>query len=415
MDRTWLIITGDFTRSGGMDRANYHLAWHLADRLGHTVHLAAYRVAEPLATHPNVRVHSTSRPLGSQFLGEFALRRLGRRLAQQLTSVDPGVRVIVNGGNCSWPDINWVHIVHNACECRDDDAPWWFRLRNRMALQMDRRQERKVLQNSRLLLANSEKTRRDLIELVAIDPERVKVVYLGVDTAEFAPVTAAEGAAARQRLQLGADDTVLAFVGALGYDHRKGFDTLLDALCVLRDRHFHARVLAAGGGKLAYWQSRIDRRGLTDHVRLLGHVENITSLLAAADLLVSPTHFDSYGLAIHEALCRGVPAIVTRTAGIAERFPPELGELLLNNPNDGTELALRIETWRRRAPVFAAAAQHFGAQLRSWTWDDMAARMVECSEAARTSAIPATARDFSAARPHNQVYSLFFRSLGTKS
>ena len=71
-----------------MDRANYHLAWHLAERSEYTVHLAAHEVAEPLASHANVRVHRASRPLGSHTLGEFALRRVGRRIARYLTTAD---------------------------------------------------------------------------------------------------------------------------------------------------------------------------------------------------------------------------------------------------------------------------------------------------------------------------------------
>jgi glycosyltransferase involved in cell wall biosynthesis len=280
--------------------------------------------------------------------------------------------------------------VHNACECRDDDAPWWFRVRNRVTFRLDRRQERKVLQASRLLVANSEKTRRDLIERVNIDARRIEMIYLGVDPNEFSPITAGERAAARSRWQLAGDDTVLAFIGALGYDHRKGFSTLLDAVRVLREKGgIVPRVLAAGNGALPYWQKKIDQLGLTGQVRLLGHIGDVKALLAAADLLVSPTHFDSYGLAVHEALCRGVPAIVTRTAGIAERFPPELRELLLHDPKDGVELAQRIEAWRLRAADFAAATCRFGAELRSWTWDDMASRMVECIESARLPVVSA--------------------------
>jgi glycosyltransferase involved in cell wall biosynthesis len=387
---TWLIVTGDFTRTGGMDRANFHLAWHLADRLGCTVHLAAHRVVEPLASHPNVRVHLASRPMGSCFLGEFALRRLGRRLARQLTAADSDVRVVVNGGNCSWHDVNWVHIVHNACECRDDDAPWWFRLRNRLAFRLDRHQERRIFRASRLLVANSEKTRYDLIERVGVDAQRIEMIYLGVDPDEFSQVTPDERAAARSRWQLAGDDPGLAFIGALGYDHRKGFSTLLDAMRVLRERGgVVPRVLAAGSGALSYWQKKIDQCGLTGHVRLLGHIGDVRALLAATDLLVSPTHFDSYGLAVHEALCRGVPVIVSKVAGIAERFPPQLRDLLLCDSKDGAELARRIEAWRLRATEFAAATCKFGAELRSWNWDDMATRMVECIESARTPAVSA--------------------------
>ena len=64
MPPPWLIVAGDFVPSGGMDKANYHLAWHLAERARLPVHLVAHRVAEPLASHPLVRFHPVRRRMG---------------------------------------------------------------------------------------------------------------------------------------------------------------------------------------------------------------------------------------------------------------------------------------------------------------------------------------------------------------
>ena len=66
----YVIVTGDFTNFGGMDRANYELAWHLADRVGAPVHLIAYRVLPPLVEHPNVVWHRVPKPLNSYTLAE---------------------------------------------------------------------------------------------------------------------------------------------------------------------------------------------------------------------------------------------------------------------------------------------------------------------------------------------------------
>ena len=55
---------------------------------------------------------------------------------------DPLARVVVNGGNCAWPDINWVHAVHAAWPVHDDGAPWWSRYRNRRLKDLARRRER---------------------------------------------------------------------------------------------------------------------------------------------------------------------------------------------------------------------------------------------------------------------------------
>src|SRR5438093_13656312 len=101
----FLLVSADFVKTGGMDYPNLALARHLADR-GHTVHIAAHRVDPDLASHPNVRVSLVKKPAGSYVLGSFFLDRRGRKLAGE--SAAEGGRVVVNGGNCHWGDVNWV-------------------------------------------------------------------------------------------------------------------------------------------------------------------------------------------------------------------------------------------------------------------------------------------------------------------
>src|SRR5438067_10312312 len=107
-----LITAGDLSTWGGMDRANYELAWHLAQNRGDEVHLVAHAVASPLAEHRNVIWHRVPRPFSSHAFGAPLLQREGLRWAKILTR--QGARVIVNGGNCPWDDLNWVHAVHAA-------------------------------------------------------------------------------------------------------------------------------------------------------------------------------------------------------------------------------------------------------------------------------------------------------------
>jgi glycosyltransferase involved in cell wall biosynthesis len=365
-----------------MDRANYHLAWYLADRLEHPVHLVAFRAVEPLVSHPNVVFHRVARPFGSNSLGEILLRRRGRQVADGMTQQDARTRVVVNGGNGDWPDINWVHMVHHASACQDQDAPWWFRLRNRWSRRRFRVQERTSLRNAKLVIANSDKTRAELLNLLDLEPSRVQRIYLGVDPHEFSVPESQERSQARRTWQIPVEVPVALFVGVVGYDRNKGLDTLLKAIQIQGERAW--QVLVAGNGALPYWQRIIDNMGLSANVRLLGHTGEIASLMAAADVLVSPTRYDSYGLAVHEANCRGLPAIVSQCAGIAERYPDELRDLVLADPNNADELARRMRQLVTRQREYELATHAFGAQLRSYTWDDMAAAIVEVAKASPT-------------------------------
>ena len=108
---SWVLVTGDFTPHGGMDRANCALASFLA-RAGHNVELVTHRVSPDLLALPRVRVRLVPRPLGLHFLGHWPLARAGALAGT--AALLRGGRVVVNGGNCPGRDVNWVHYVHAA-------------------------------------------------------------------------------------------------------------------------------------------------------------------------------------------------------------------------------------------------------------------------------------------------------------
>jgi hypothetical protein len=136
-----VLVAGGFHDRGGMDRANAALARHLAHR-GTPVHLVGHEVDPEIAALPGAVPHRVSRPAGSILLGEAGLDRAGRRIASRLRSDHPGLRTVVNGGNCKLYDVDWVHAVHAAWPCVDRGAPGWFRVKNRLAKAAARRRRR---------------------------------------------------------------------------------------------------------------------------------------------------------------------------------------------------------------------------------------------------------------------------------
>jgi glycosyltransferase involved in cell wall biosynthesis len=378
----WLIVAGDLTVTGGMDKANYHLALYLAEVLGRQVHLVAHQVAPPLDDHPRVRVHRVPRPLGRHALGGPLLDFTGRRVARRLGAAGWPAHVVVNGGNCLYPAVNWVHMVQQAGRCWDAGSPWVFRLKNRWARGRERARERTALALSRMVLANSEKTRRELIDLVGVPSERIRVVYLGAESETSRAATPGERRAAREALQLPAEAPVVLFVGALGYDRNKGFDTLLRAWRRLaQEGQALPLLIAVGDGNLGFWQRQVDRFGLKASVRLLGHTNRMAELMAAVDLLVSPTRYDAYGLAVHEALCRGVPALVSSAAGVSERYPSELHDLVLPDPEDVGDLTARLGRCFQDLAGYRRRVEPLSRRLRARTWSHVAQEIIDMVEA----------------------------------
>jgi glycosyltransferase involved in cell wall biosynthesis len=116
-------------------------------------------------------------------------------------------------------------------------------------------------------------------------------------------------------------------------------------------------------------------------VKVIGFTNEVPELIAAADLLVSPVRYEPYGLNVQEALCCGVPAIVSASAGVAEKYPSELKELLISNPEDAHALAVQMRNWRAQMDRFKRLTEPIAERLRSYGWRDMAAQIVALAQA----------------------------------
>jgi glycosyltransferase involved in cell wall biosynthesis len=370
----YLIVTGDLFKTGGMDRANYALANYIASQ-GQELHLVAHRVDPDLRHRKNVVWHPVPKPLNSYLLGSPLLNWHGRSLAQKI--VAKGGKVLVNGGNCQWAGVNWVHYVH-AAYYPNNLTNGIYKLKNNISHQLAISSERQSLKLAKRAIANSEKTKQDLIVKLNIPAEIIKTVYCGADPDTFYPPSPEQKTNLRLQLGWNLDRLVVMFIGGLG-DRRKGFDTLFavwQQLCA--DPEWDADLKVIGtGAELDAWRLKAHEAGLDDRIDFLGFRQDVPSLLQAADCLVAPTRYEAYGLGVQEAICCGLPAIVSASAGIAERYPYSLKELLLNNHEEPKALIHSLWLWRHNKAQFNYLVQSFTQTLRSHTWDDMAAQIFQ--------------------------------------
>ena len=368
----WLLASGDFVPIGGMDTANHALASYLARRAHGPVHLVAHRVSPDLAALPHVRVHRVPRPFGMHTFGEPLLTTVAAHAARSIRR--SGGLVVANGGNLNVADITWVHYVHAAYKATAEGAV------NRALIAARHRRyvvaERDALTRARLVICNSDRTARDVIEQVGVESSRVRRVYYGIDGEQFHD----RGEPALGKIRLARDPAVplVLFVGALG-DRRKGFDTVYAAWhAVCRTSDWDAHLLVAGAGaELERWRAKAIGDGLASRITFLGYRTDVPALLAAADLMVHPARYEAYGLAVHEAICSGVPTLVSASNGIAERFPSALSDLLLNDVESGADLSARLRRWRGDVEAFRRRTRAFAVELRMRTWDDMSREIAD--------------------------------------
>ncbi|HJX39283.1 MAG TPA: glycosyltransferase family 1 protein [Anaerolineae bacterium] len=177
----------------------------------------------------------------------------------------------------------------------------------------------RAVKQADLVLADSECTRRDVIELLGAPPAKVEVVYPGVDEA-FRPIEDAQAlAGVREHYQL--NRPFLLSVGTL--EPRKNFIALLEAYAALRgvDGFEHRLVIAGGKG----WRyegifRRVEELSLEGDVSFLKYVpeQDLPALYCLADALVFPSVYEGFGLPPLEAMACGTPVVASDSSSLPE-------------------------------------------------------------------------------------------------
>jgi glycosyltransferase involved in cell wall biosynthesis len=153
---------------------------------------------------------------------------------------------------------------------------------------------------------------------------------------------------------------------------RKGHDLLFEALVPLRTRRWHLTCIGSlerSPQTVAQLREQLERAGLTDRVTLSGELEAsvLGRYYANADVFVSASRHEGYGMAVAEALAYGVPVISTAVGAIPELVGRDAGILVA--PDDVVGLGralLRVLDEPAQLEACSAAAATRRATLPSW-------------------------------------------------
>jgi len=219
--------------------------------------------------------------------------------------------------------------------------PWWkrytFRL-NPLHIAL-LKLEKKAFHNTKLIIANSNMVKSQIISHYAVPEEKISVIYNGVDTKRFSPVnTKTYGAQARKELAISEKTKVILFVGS-GFE-RKGLGTLIRAVSLMKPEQL--KLLVIGRGNIKKFKSAAKKYGIGDSILFLGSRRDVEKLYAAADLFVLPTIYDPFSNATLEAMASGLPVITTKNNGAAELIKDGEEGFILKDLTDYNDLAEKI-------------------------------------------------------------------------
>ncbi len=192
-----------------------------------------------------------------------------------------------------------------------------------------------------LVLAISEVIHRNVLETTPVSPERVVTLHDAIDAEEYSP---AAGRGTRVRNEFGYTDenTVVGFVGR--FSPGKGHEELLQAAREVISARPHVRFLVAGeasAGEEAY-EEEIRRLctslGLDGVVTFAGFRRDIPDVMASFDVLAFPSHAESFGVVLIEAMAMELPVVSTNCDGVVDIVVEEENGLYVH-PRAPAELA----------------------------------------------------------------------------
>ena len=225
------------------------------------------------------------------------------------------------------------------------------------------------------LVAATPLEKAQMVWLYGADPCKIKVIPCGVDLNLFRPIYRE-----RARRQLGVCDRLhmILFVGRI--EPLKGIDTLLRAMAIVaqdfprwKDEICVCIVGGDAGEKAEAINVEMERLralreelGISDLVTFLGAQaqDTLPCYYSAADVLVMPSHYESFGMVALEAMACGTPVIASKVGGLSftvqdgitgfhvpERDPEALAEkisLLLKDHDLRSRLGAQAVQWARR-------------------------------------------------------------------
>jgi D-inositol-3-phosphate glycosyltransferase len=183
-----------------------------------------------------------------------------------------------------------------------------------------------------LWLTLTDRMRTDVLRTTTMQFRRVAVAPLGRDTAAFDPARYA-AAECRASFDLPVDRPIVGMLGRL--DPQKGQADLLHAIPVVLRSHPRAIFVIAGDetkqepGYLAILRHLAEDLGIDSAVRFLPATTKVAELLAALDVFVMPSHSETYGLILIEAMSMQRGIVATDAGGVPEIARPGEEALLV--------------------------------------------------------------------------------------
>ncbi len=257
--------------------------------------------------------------------------------------------------------------------------------------------EKRLLRDADRIIVATQAEVAQIQWLYRENTDRVEVIPPGVDTSRFYPISVDE---AKEVIGLPADMKVILYVGRI--EPLKGIDTLMRAVSAMKESGVYDRFpfcVAIIGGELKDEGVALSREmkrltslreseGVGENVNFLGSRDQDTLqyYYSAAEVVVVPSHYESFGLVALEAMACGTPVVASETGGLA--FLVQDGETGFHVPaGDSDSLAQRLSELLENDELRVRLGRQAADYAKQYDWTLITDQMLDLYE----SMLPRTA------------------------
>ena len=216
-------------------------------------------------------------------------------------------------------------------------------------------------QRFRVLVANSNLMKNDVVRRFGVPTERVSVIYPGFDSCRFSPGSREDfGAPMREELGVKPGELLFGLVTSGDFEKR-GLKPFLRAFAAVARKLPQARALIVGKeSRPGPYRALARELEIADRVIFRDPIADVWRFYHALDVYVHPARWEEFGMSVLEALACGLPVITGASVGAAELLKGEPRDFVLADPSgaalEGAMLALADPQRRARVGALGPAA-----------------------------------------------------------
>jgi len=175
-----------------------------------------------------------------------------------------------------------------------------------------------ALKKADKIIAISNQTKNDIIDLGGINPKKIKVIYIGVGE-DFAPVNN-QNLIERVKVKYSLPQKYILFVGAI--EPRKNLKNLVLAYAKLKKKGCYHKLVISGrfGWNYKDVLAEIKKERLENEIIFTNYVlqGDLPLIYNGADLFVYPSLYEGFGIPVMEAMACGIPVVTSNTSSLPE-------------------------------------------------------------------------------------------------